>query len=72
MDTNFEDILSEQCLILLPVFLVNGSTKSREVDESIFGNFIGQIQDFLLKGVQTQHLKRRMEILKGTDILKSD
>ena len=51
MDTNFEDILSEQCLILLPVFLVNGSTKSWEVNESISSNLVGQIQDFLLEGV---------------------
>ena len=69
INTDFEDILSEQSLVLLTVFLVNGGTESREVDKSISGNLhnthiiicsrnvkivlslVGQIQDFLLKGV---------------------
>ena len=66
-DKNFVDltfhlkhILSEQLLVLLPVFPVHGAAEGGEVDVAAAGDLVGQVYDLLLEGVQAQTFQSRM------------
>ena len=62
--TNLEHVLPEEFLIILPVLLMDNLAEVREVDEPIPDNIVGQVNDLLLQGVQTQHLHGCMQVLK--------
>ena len=62
---NLKHVLSEELLILLPVFPVNSCTEGGEVNVSSPGYLVGQVEDLLLQGVQAQTFQGRVEILKN-------
>ena len=57
-DTNLEHVLIKHVLILLAELLQNDLAELREVDVAVPHDVVGQVDDLLLHGVQTQHLHR--------------
>ena len=63
-------MLVKQFFIILTVFFVDNFTKIGEVDEAVFDNVVREVYDFLLEGVQTEHLHRCMEILRRDTVVQ--
>ena len=57
---HLKHVLSEELLVLLPVFPVHGAAESGEVDVAAAGDLVGQVYDLLLEGVQAQAFQSRM------------
>ena len=60
---HFEHILSEESLVLLPIFLLHRSAEGGEINEAVSCDLVGEVQDLLLKRVQAQHLQRGVQVL---------
>ena len=57
-------ILAEYFLVILAILFMNDLAELRKVDVAVPHNVIGQIYNFLLHGIQSQHFHGCMEILK--------
>ena len=57
---HLKHVLSEQLLVLLPVFPVHGPAEGGEVDVAAAGDLVGEVYDLLLQGVQAQAFQSRM------------
>ena len=67
---HFEHILSEEGLVLLPIFLLDRSAEGGEINEAVSCDLVGEVQYLLLKRVQAQHLQRGVQVLATSDIRK--
>ena len=60
LTSNLKHVLSEELLVLLPVFPVHGAAKGGEVDVASPGDLVGQVDDLLLQRVEAEAFQSRM------------